>query len=311
MLSYREVVIMVTTKLLKVDRFQENSTPQRMVGKRLLTSQQASWNNILLEYWWRSAQEIPTYSAKQHAIVINLKNKGITKRKLDRVFQQEHNQIGDIVLVPANVEHWASFKKDAEVIILSLAPEAVATIAYDAIAPERVELTPQFAHSDPTIEQIGRALLAELQSDYYGCQLYAESLANAMFAHIIRKYSTRQQQIKEFQDGLSRQKLKKALDYIHSHLNCNLKLSDVANEIHMSQYYFCRLFKKSTGITPYQYIIQQRIEKAKQLLKNNSELPIADIALECGFSHQSHLNTFFRQSTKMTPNSYRKQYQVA
>ena len=299
---------MISTKFLHVDRFQEDSTPKRMVGNRLLTSHQAGWQNIVLEHWQRPAQEIPAYSAKQDAVVIHLKNKSITERKLDGILQQENNQIGDVVLVPAHVEHWASFKQDAEVVILSLEPEALATIAYDEIAPESVQLNPQFSHSDPMIEQIGRALLSELQSDYYGCQLYAESFANALFAHLIRKYSTRQQQIKNYKDGLSRHKLKQAISFIQGHLDRNLKLSDVAKEIHMSQYNFCRLFKKSTGITPYQYIIQQRVEKAKQLLKKNLELSIADIALECGFNHQSHLSKYFRQSTNMTPNAYRKRY---
>ena len=302
---------MVTIKPLYVDRFQEDSTPKRIIGNRLLSSHQAGWQSIVLEHWWRTAQEISLYSAKQHAVVIRLKNEGNTERKLDGVLQKENNQIGDIVIVPAHVEHWASFKQDAEIVILSLAPKTLATIAYDELDPERVELTPQFARADHTIEQIGRALLSELQSDYYGCQLYAESFANAMFTHLIHKYSTHQQQIKNYKDGLSRYRLKKALCFIHAHLDSNLKLSDVAKEIDMSQYNFCRLFKKSTGVTPYQYVIQQRVEKAKRLLKEDLELSIADIALECGFTHQSHLNKYFRQSTKMTPNAYRKRYQFA
>ena len=299
---------MVTTKPLYVDRFQEDSTPKRMRGNRLLSSHQAGWQNIALEHWWRAAQEIPVYSAKQHAIVIHLKNKGNTERKMNGVFQQENNQIGDIVLVPAHVEHWASFQQEAEIIIISLAPETLASTAHDEIDPDRVELTPQFAASDPLLEQIGRALLHELKSDYYGCQLYAESFASSMFVHLIRKYSARQHKIRNYKDGLSRYRLKKAICFINDRLDRNLKLIDIAQEIQMSQYNFCRLFKKSTGITPYRYIIQQRVEKAKRLLKENSELSIADIALECGFTHQSNFNYHFRQSTKMTPNAYRKQY---
>ena len=301
---------MGSNKLLNLDCFQEDSTPKTMVGDRLLSSHQAGWQNIALEHWSRQAQETPLYSSKQHSIIIRLKERDTTERKINGVFQQEYNQIGDIVLVPAHVEHWANFKQDAEVIVFLLAAEALATTIYDAIAPEHVELIPQFAHPDPTIEQFARAILAELQADYYGCKLYAETLANAMFVHLLRKYSTFQPQIKEYQDGLSGYRLKQALNYIHDHLgDRNLTLSDIAQEIHMSQYYFCRLFKKSTGVTPHQYIVQQRIQRAKLLLKQNRKLSIADVALECGFSHQSHLNNCFRQTIKMTPNIYRKQYQ--
>ncbi len=297
---------MVKTKLLNIDCFQENAISQIIVGKRLFSSHQTDWENIVLEYWSRVTQEIPTYSAKQHTVIIRIKNKGITERKLDGILQQENNQIGDIVFVPASIEHWANFKQDAEVIILSLAPKALATLAYDEIDPERVKLTPKFAHSDLTIEQIGRALLAELQADY-NCKLYAETLANAMFAHLLRKYSAHQKKIKEYKDGLSCYRLKQALNYIDSHFDDrSLKLSDIAREIHISPYYFCRLFKKSVGITPYKYIVQQRIKKAKLLLKKDRELSVADIAVDCGFSHQSHMTNCFRKVTKRTPRFYRK-----
>ncbi len=302
---------MPTTKLLNLDYFQENSTHQIMVGDRLLSSHQAGWQNIVLEHWSRAPHETPVYYSKQHTIEIHLKTEKNTERKLDGVFRQENIQIGDIVLIPAHVEHWARFQEDAELLILSFAADALATTIYDdAFDLECVEFIPQFAHPDPTIEQFAQAILAELQTDYYGCQLYAETLANAMFVHLVRKYSTFQPQIKKYQDGLSGYRLKQALNYIHDHLgNRNLTLREIAQEIHISQYYFARLFKKSLGITPHQYVVQQRIEKAKQLLKQKIELPIADIALECGFSHQSHLNNCFRQITKMTPSVYRQSYQ--
>ncbi len=249
---------MATTKLLDLDYFQEDSTHQIMVGDRLLSSHQAGWQNIVLEHWSRAPQETPVYYSKQHTIVIRLKTEKNTERKLDGVFRQENIQIGDIVLIPAHVEHWARFQEDAELVIIALAANALANTIYDAIDPERVELIPQFAHPEPTIEQFAYAILAELQADYYGCQLYAETLANAMFVHLLRKYSTFQPQIKKYQDGLSGYRLKQVLNYIHDHLgDRNLTLRDIAQEIHISQYYFARLFKKSLGVTPRQYIVQQ------------------------------------------------------
>ncbi|NJO43692.1 MAG: helix-turn-helix transcriptional regulator [Cyanobacteria bacterium CRU_2_1] len=72
----------------------------------------------------------------------------------------------------------------------------------------------------------------------------------------------------------------------------------------MSVYYFCELFKQSIGVAPYQYVLQQRVERAKQLLKDEKRA-IVDIALECGFANQTHLNKHFRKLTGMTPKSYR------
>ncbi len=72
----------------------------------------------------------------------------------------------------------------------------------------------------------------------------------------------------------------------------------------MSQFHFCHLFKKALAVTPYQYLLTQRIERAKQLLKQ-TEQPIMDIALQCGFNSHSHLSKQFRQITGITPTAYR------
>ena len=68
--------------------------------------------------------------------------------------------------------------------------------------------------------------------------------------------------------------------------------------------YFCRMFSASTGISPYQYVLKQRVAKTKDLLKN-SKLPLADIAYECGFSSQSQMTQHFRKQVGVTPKVYR------
>ena len=78
----------------------------------------------------------------------------------------------------------------------------------------------------------------------------------------------------------------------------------MAQLLDMSPFHFSRLFKQSIGMTPHQYLSQQRVERAKQLLKKTDRL-IIDIALECGFSSHSHLSKQFRQITGITPKAYR------
>ncbi len=94
------------------------------------------------------------------------------------------------------------------------------------------------------------------------------------------------------------------LDYIDAHLGQNLKLENLAQLLDMSQFHFSRLFKQSMGLAPYQYLTQQRVERAKQLLKQTDQ-SIVDIALHCGFNSHSHLSKKFRQITGMTPKAYR------
>ncbi|NET73335.1 MAG: helix-turn-helix transcriptional regulator, partial [Sphaerospermopsis sp. SIO1G2] len=107
-----------------------------------------------------------------------------------------------------------------------------------------------------------------------------------------------------YEYGLSHRQLQQVLDYIDANLGNEIKLADLAKIVGISQFYFGRLFKQSLGLSPYQYLLQQRVERAKKLLKT-TEQPIIDIAFDCGFNSHSHLSTQFRQLTGMTPKADR------
>ncbi|NJL20344.1 MAG: helix-turn-helix transcriptional regulator [Leptolyngbyaceae cyanobacterium SM1_3_5] len=134
-------------------------------------------------------------------------------------------------------------------------------------------------------------------------ELYAESLANLFAIHLLRHYCA-VSPMRVYEGGLSAKKLQCALEFIQANLAGQLSLEAIAAELSMSQYHFCKLFKQSIGVSPWQYVIWQRVERAKMLLKNR-EMAIADVALACGFSNQTHLNKQFQKWVGLTPNAYR------
>jgi YesN/AraC family two-component response regulator len=100
-------------------------------------------------------------------------------------------------------------------------------------------------------------------------------------------------------------RLKSIIAYIKANLHHNINLELLSGSIGMTPAYFCRFFNKEIGLSPYQYIIQQRIEKAKELLLKQRQLSINDIALQCGFSSHSQLDQHFRKIMGITPKEYR------
>jgi AraC family transcriptional regulator len=104
--------------------------------------------------------------------------------------------------------------------------------------------------------------------------------------------------------GSTRTQLQQVLDYIYTHIDRDLSLIELAKVINLSPTYFASAFKQAIGISPHQYVIQQRVEQAKLML-SKTDLAIADIALQVGFSSQSHLTQQFKRITGMTPKQIR------
>jgi AraC family transcriptional regulator len=135
-------------------------------------------------------------------------------------------------------------------------------------------------------------------------KLYGESLGTALAARLVQNYAVS----KPFEfkaNGLTQSQLQRVIDYIKANLTQDLSILDLATLTGMSESHFSRSFKRSVGIAPYQYLMQQRVERAKQLLEQRL-LAISTIALDCGFANQTHLTKVFRQMTGMTPKAYQK-----
>ena len=123
-------------------------------------------------------------------------------------------------------------------------------------------------------------------------------------AHLLRHHCSTKVVTTEVSGGLSPSKLRQVINYIQGNLERNLSLAQLAQVAHVSSHHFGKLFKQSMGVTPHQYVMKCRIEKAKQLLVNK-QITLAEVSLATGFCHQSHFNNAFRRYTTMTPRQYR------
>lgn len=139
-----------------------------------------------------------------------------------------------------------------------------------------------------------------------GGSLYLESLATLIMTHMIRHRSTLSGRLQRVPDCLTSRQLKEIVEYIQSHLQCELSLCQLANQVGISSYYLAHAFKVTTGLSPHQYVLRCRLDKAQQLLQE-TQMPIATIAYEVGFGNQSHMTTVFRKTLQTTPGLYRKQ----
>jgi transcriptional regulator GlxA family with amidase domain len=104
--------------------------------------------------------------------------------------------------------------------------------------------------------------------------------------------------------GLPPRALRRVREFIEAHLEENISIQALASIAGLSMYHFARAFKQSEGMTPHEYLIQCRVQRAKDLLAE-TDLSLSEIALASGFSDQSHCARRFREHVGVTPSSYR------
>ena len=106
--------------------------------------------------------------------------------------------------------------------------------------------------------------------------------------------------------GLSPKVLMQVCDFVHAHFDRQIFLSELAEIAQLSEFHFCRMFKENLALTPQEYLNGVRVEQVKYLIAK-STLTLADIALQCGYSHQSHMGRNFKKIVGISPSQYRKQ----
>ena len=291
----------MTNRHLKVN-YREDAANLQVTPRLPRLSSRSGWQYIGLQHHIQPPIQTPEFQPVQHLLVVHLNAEQGVERHLGGSRQRGDNLPGEITVIPAHCNYQVTTVNQSEVLLLTLEPQYVSYLAYETV-PERLEIVPQFAQFDPLIHGIGLTLKTELESNQFEDYLYLESLTNVLAMHLLKRYSHQPDAIQEPHGGLPRYKLRQVLDYIRSHLDREIRVADLASIADLSRYYFASLFKRSTGVTPYQYILMQRVEKAKRLLRQK-ELSLSEIALACGFANQNHFIRRFRQLKGVTPKYY-------
>jgi AraC family transcriptional regulator len=272
----------------------------------VLSSQALSWKGVQLAcHQHAHAFETPEHCFPQHFITIHRNQSPVIKeRVIDGHFQSDRFRDGDICLTPATTPVSVRLHDACEIMHLYLEPALMAQLMVEVADVDGLELIPQFKLDDPLIYQIGMALRAKLECNGLCDRLYTESMAMAMSAHLIHYHSTQKLKVHNYPNGLSQARLQPVVEYIREHLEQNLSITEMAQMTGMSPYYFSRLFKQSTGLSPHQYLLKYRVEHAKQLLKTTN-LSIAAVATQSGFVDQSHLSRHFKRQVGVPPSQFR------
>jgi AraC family transcriptional regulator len=268
----------------------------------LVSINKENWKNIKYGYHESYGFDVPEHTSKQHGFLIIHKFENQAQRRLGDKVQDEFVKSGDVIFCPAGVPHSIKWEGQAHYSMIFMSAQCFDSSIFETVNPDRIEMLPHFAQPDPMVYAISQTL--KMQEGQLVSQFYLDSVAMFLASHVLEKKCSKKFQLMEKDDALSYEKLRQIINYIDLRLDQKLCTDDLSKLLGMSAYHFHRLFTSSVGVSPHQYLIDRRIQKAKKFLKT-TKLEISEIAILTGFSTSSHLISTFQRRLSITPEQFR------
>ena len=214
-------------------------------------------------------------------------------------------QPGSLSLIPAGMRPEMRAETDFDVVACAIDSGLVSALDSELGRRPTGELRLQLHFQDPAAQQLMTLLLADANEGFSTEKLYTEYLAQALAVRMLyQDRQTRPENNNRTASALPRHLLRRIIERMRC-FSCDLSLQTLANESGYSRVHFVRMFRAATGYSPHNYLLNLRLERARELLKNPS-ISLIDVALECGFSSHSHMSRLFHKSIGITPSAYRR-----
>lgn len=269
------------------------------------SSANLAWNGFLLERQLAGANMRINDHANQNilALVSSPLMRGEHETKSGTVSVRKTS--GQVTVIPKGPVPQMYLVSPAELVYCSFDENFIEQITEGVknLDPERLIF--RSGLKDRPLHQLMQLLVAEFDDGNPTGRLYAESVAHALALRFLHLGAVVPIDAPARISALPGRRLARVKDFVESSLGQDITLESLAREAGYSRAHFLRMFRESTGTTPHQYVMQQRIAHAEHLL-TTTPLGVAEIAVACGFSSQAHLTMAFKKQTGKTPAEYRR-----
>lgn len=193
------------------------------------------------------------------------------------------------------------------VLVLTVEPAVLDQLGEGDVEQSNEELCAQVGVEDPTARQALAAIQEEIENQSAHSSLYVETFIMLTLIRLLKVQLKGIPQLPHdyIRGGLANWRLKRALQLIESNCSKIPALSEIAGAVNLHEASFCRAFKQSTGLSPHHYLLVHRINRAKQMMKDQRRT-LTDIALDCGFSSSSQFSVVFKRIVGRPPRQYRR-----
>ncbi len=213
---------------------------------------------------------------------------------------------GALWVMPQGTRHGVRFEGWVEGVALAFDPARFDNLVQSAGGKSSTRIVQSLAASPPKIEHLMRALEHESNQpsthDDFGLECIATAIALALSQHAgVTAISS------EAGPRLAPRQIRAVQSYVDEHLEQSIALAELAATAGLSPFHFLRAFKQSLGLTPGQYVLDRRMERARSLLKSSNR-SVAEVGICVGFAHSSHFTRAFRRAVGMAPSIFRNSF---
>jgi len=218
--------------------------------------------------------------------------------------------VGGVSAIDLTEEPAVLLPNPFDALVLYVTQAALDEVAYAHRAPRVQQLVWPQGGFDSVVHHLGQPLVSALERPLHASKIFLDHVLQALNSHFVCSYGGVRMSAPQFRGGLSSLQMRRATELLEAHLDGDIALQQVAEACELSVSHFSRAFKQTFRRPPYRWLIERRVDRARDLM-TNSRLPLADIAIRCGFADQSALNRSFKRIHGVTPGIWRRGRHVA
>ncbi|MBU8897803.1 AraC family transcriptional regulator [Corallococcus sp. M34] len=229
-------------------------------------------------------------------------------RAENRWIQPENFHAGHAGIVDLRSKLTSEYVGPFHYVSIYLPRHSLGAYAVDAGAPSLDDLRhePGVGFSDPVVRHLLLSLRPALAAPEEVSSLYADHVALALVSHLASAYGAFRAARTNLRGGLSPRHARRVKELIDSRLDGAVSLAELARSCGLSERHFARAFRETTGQPPHRWLMERRLEKARHLLATSTQ-SLQEIAITCGFAHQSHFTRTFTRAVGTSPGAWRRQ----
>jgi AraC family transcriptional regulator len=213
--------------------------------------------------------------------------------------------IGGVSAIDLREEPAVLLPHPFDALVLYVTQSSLDEIAYAHGARRVEQLAWPLGHFDPVVYHLGKTLLCSLEQPHHTSKLVVDHVLHALNCHFVCAYGGVKLLPSQFRGGLSSLQKRRATELLEANLDGKISLHEVAEACDLSVGHFARAFRQTFRKPPYKWLIERRVDRARDLMTNSS-LSLADIAIQSGFTDQSALNRTFKRLHGVAPGIWRR-----